>query len=353
VQTSRSAPLAQTSRGGFEPDEVGLPMDTVTALETGFTSSASFGQNGSLPAMFQLGRVQYAFSAPLACLTVASNLLTMCLYTYPSPSRMVQTNAAVSAPPKLVRINLDDPEKTIEAEVPIPPLPRMRNAPPTDPTLLGPHKMFSDPTGKHLLLTTRNGDNFYWTSGWKKARILPRLKGLVIESVAWNQSGESSSKGPKTLRRGQSTSSSNVVSTGEILIGSQSGDIFETKLVTQSSQDTDEGDFLDRLARRTIPNGPEVDRYLHHLFRLPERQPVTGLCSEVFKTGNDSRAVVVATTSTRIYEFVGKLGKGRSEFDNGEGEDLYEKLFAPYRSDAIPNLSKYFRRGGEQILERS
>lgn len=241
------------------------------------------------------------------------------------------------APPKLVRINLDDPERTIEAEVPMPPLPRMRNGPPSDVSLMGPHKMFSDRTGKHLILTTRSGDNFYWISGWKRARILPRLKGLVIESVAWNQAGESSQRAAKAHRRGQSTS---FVSTGEILIGSQEGDIFETMLVSQSSSDADEGDFLDRIARRTATGGPEVDRYLRHLFRLPERQPITGLSTQIFQPGPAARAVVVATTSTRIYEFVGELRKGRSDTDISEGEDLYEKLFAPYRSDAIPNLSE-------------
>lgn len=342
VQTSRSAPLPLIGQNGFEQDESGLELDPITALETGFVSSDVYGQEGgTLPPMFQLGRVQYAFSAPLTCLTVSSNLLTMCLFTYPSPSRIAQNPLTPIATPRLVRINLDDPERTIEAEVPLPPMPRMRNAPPTDPSLIGPHKMFSDPSGKHLILTTRNGDNFYWISGWKRARILPRLKGIVIESVAWNQRAESSQRNGKAHRRGQSQSNSqNVVSTGEILIGSQGGDIFETMIVTQSSHDSEEGDFLDRLARRSGASGSEVDRYLRHLFRLPERQPITGLSAEIFKIGNPSRAVVIATTSTRIYEFVGELGRGRSEYDSNEGEDLYEKLFIPYRSDAIPNLSK-------------
>jgi hypothetical protein len=254
---------------------------------------------------------------------------------------MAQNSASLPAPPKLVRINLDDPEKTIEAEILLPPQPRLRNAPPSDPSLMGPHKMFADPSGKHLVLTTRNGDNFYWISGWKRARILPRLKGIIIESIAWHQTGEASHRGGKPLRRGQSNSApSSVISTGEILIGTQSGDIFETMLVTQNNQDAEEGDFLDRLARRTGPSVPEVDRYLKHLFRHPERQPITGISSETFKTGPPSRAAVIVTTSTRIYEFVGDLGKGRSDYNSNEGEDLYEKLFAPYRSDVIPNLSE-------------
>lgn len=338
VQTSRSAPLPLTGQDGFEQDERRLALNPITSLETGFVSSDVYGQDGTLPPIFQLGRVQYAFSAPLAFLTVSSNLLTMCLYSFPPPSRMAQINSPPPALPKLIRINLDNPERTIEAEIPLPPLPRMRNAPPTDPSLLGPHKMFSDPSGRHLILTTRNGDNFYWISGWKRARILPRLKGLVIESVAWNQSAENPQPSNKPHRRGQSNTS--MISTGEILIGSQGGDIFETMLVTQPPNEADEGDFLDRLARRSGANTSEVDKYLKHLFRLPERQPITGLCAEVFKNGKPARAVVVATTSTRIYEFVGELGKGRSEHDASEGEDLYEKLFKPYRSEAIPNLSE-------------
>lgn len=374
VQSSRSqsngAPPVQSAQGFFEQDEggrepIGNGFPPMTALETGFVSSDAQTQLGDgrgvgtkdaqLP-VFQLGRVQYAFSAPLALLCVASNKLTMCLYAYPSPARLAQ-GAPLPAPPKLVRIDLDDPEKTLEAEVPLPPLSRSRTAPAPDPSLQGPNKMFADPSGQHLILSTRGGDNFYWISGWRKARLLTKLKGLVIESVAWNHLADpskamrtpaaaiaaSSSRGHR--RTGSGTSTPVLVSTKEILLGTQSGDIYEMTLSTTNAQENEEGDFLDRLARRTAGSvgasgNSDVDKYLAHVYRLSERQPITGLISEVFMTGTQSRAVVIATTSTRIYEFVGELGRRRTETEGDASDPLYEKLFSRYRSDAIPNLSK-------------
>lgn len=357
VQTSKQQPNNGSFGQGFEQDEGpssssannGYNLAPVTALETGFVSNdVDIGGNvdPSQP-IFQLGRVQYAFSAPLALLTVSSNILTMCMYDYPSPVRLAQ-GAPMPPLPRIVRINLDDPEKTVEAEIPLAPLPRARNAPAPDPSLMGPHKMFSDPTGKHLIITTRNGENFYWISGWKKAKALPKLKGLVIESVAWNQSASSStfpsnkSSNKVHKRAGSGASTPTTITTKEILIGTQTGDLYETMLTTNSASDGDEGDFLDRFARRTantVGGSNDVDKYLHHVFRLSERQPVTGLVSEIFGPSTQiSRAVVIATTSTRIYEFVGEL-KSRAEGDtSSDSEALYNKLFLPYRTDAIPNL---------------
>ncbi|KAH0445460.1 hypothetical protein IEQ34_025455 [Dendrobium chrysotoxum] len=72
-------------------------------------------------------------------------------------------------------------------------------------------------------------------------------------------------------------------------------------LTTASTADGDEGDFLDRFARRTantVGGSGDVEKYLHHVFRLSERQPVTGLASEMFShSAQHSRAVVIATTN--------------------------------------------------------
>ncbi|PWZ03605.1 hypothetical protein BCV70DRAFT_170440 [Testicularia cyperi] len=346
-------PDPSSSAGLHAPQAV---LDPIAALETGFISSDAGPSNSSASSpIFQLGRVQYAFPAPLALLTVSSNILTMCLYAYPAPGHAA--SMFPTAPPKLVRINLDDPERTEEADVSIPPAPRaQRNQPPPDPSTLGPHKMFSDASGKHLILAMRNGDNYYWASGWKKARLLPRWKGMVIESVAWNKESltASSASSNHTKRRGQPAQST-LSSTREILLGTRSGEIFEALIVAPIGSDPDDGDFFDKLARRTGGGGAErgdVDRVLRRMIALPERQAVTGLTAEPFpkststaqqrteagtSAGSERRkAVVVATTSTRIYEFVGVLGKSRS--DESESQSLYESLFQPYRGDAVPNL---------------
>ncbi|PWN40101.1 hypothetical protein IE81DRAFT_325904 [Ceraceosorus guamensis] len=351
----------------------------VTALETGFVSSdldigGGVGATGSSSSssgapIFQLGRVQYAFPAPLACLTVCNNILTMCLYAHvhahahsatgaaslsssPSaPPPPPATAAAAAARPRLVRINLDDPERTEEAEIPLPPLPRTRSGA-QDPSLdQSPHKMFSDPSGRHLLISTRSGDNFYWSSGWKRARILSKLKGIVVECVAWNRAALSEGVG------------SVAASTLEILLGTRSGQVYETVLVAPLGGDPDagDGDFFDRLARRAAgvggaanaASGLEIDRVLRKLCTLPEEQPVTGLVAEplVKEAGGGGRAaaeraVVVVTTSTRIYEFVGALGKKarssrRKDADalSDTSESLYAPIFEPYsKQDIAPPL---------------
>ncbi|CDS81881.1 related to DigA protein [Sporisorium scitamineum] len=332
-------------------------LDPIAALETGFISSDAGPSSHSDP-IFQLGRVQYAFSAPLALMTVSSNILTMCLYAYPNPSQAA--NPFPTTPPKLVRINLDDPERTQEADVPIPPTPRnARNAPPPDPSTAGPHKMFADPSGLHLLLTMRNGDNYYWASGWRKARLLPKLKGHIIESVAWNKdaSPSHSSSGASAARKRQVNSNPSLSTTRQILIGTRSGDIYEAVITAPIGSDPDDGDIFDKIARRTAGSGAErgdVDRVVRHMITLPERQPVTGLAAEFFPRTTQSsssnpptstatsasselrRAVVIATTSTRIYEYVGILAKSRT--DESDTQSLYDNLFLPYRGDSSPNL---------------
>ena len=368
---SRSGATYDSINDGFEPDTHGPTstdtaqaadpdfgsslLDPIAALETGFVS-ADAGTSSDEP-IFQLGRVQYDFSAPLALMTVSSNILTMCLYAYPNPSQAA--NPFPTAPPKLVRINLDDPEHTQEADVPIPPAPRSaRNAPPPDPSTIGPHKMFADPSGVHLLLAMRNGDNYYWASGWRKARLLPKLKGQVIESVAWNKEGQGSGSLPTSAKKRAAHAHHALSTTREILIGTHSGDIYEVVITAPVGSDPDDGDIFDKIARRTAGNGAErgdVDRVARHMITLPERQPVTGLAAETFPRSNQPsisndaavaagappsstlrRAVVIATTSTRIYEFVGILAKPRT--DESDSHSLFDKLFLPYRGDASPNL---------------
>lgn len=38
------------------------------------------------------------------------------------------------------------------------------------------YKMFFDPTGRHLIITTETGDNYYLFEKWKKAKLLSKIK---------------------------------------------------------------------------------------------------------------------------------------------------------------------------------
>lgn len=52
------------------------------------------------------------------------------------------------------------------------------------------HRVFVDPGGSHCIATVvGNGgaDTFYTHAKWTKPRILNKLKGLVVNAVAWNR----------------------------------------------------------------------------------------------------------------------------------------------------------------------
>src|SRR5689334_10270952 len=69
-------------------------------------------------------------------------------------------------------------------------------------------RMFLDPTASHLIICTALGENYYLHSQSKQPRPLGRLRGVSIESVAWNPSLPTAS-------------------TREILIGASDGNIYE------------------------------------------------------------------------------------------------------------------------------
>ena len=74
-----------------------------------------------------------------------------------------------------------------------------------------------------------------------------------------------------------------------------------------------------------------TDRYLQSVFSMPEKQPITGLRFDMFPPLDPKKALVVATTPTRIYQFV-----GAPERKGDEGK-VFTSLFASYR-DATPSM---------------
>jgi vacuolar protein sorting-associated protein 18 len=169
---------------------------------------------------------------------------------------------------------------------------------PRKPTEFNIYKLFLDPSGRHIIATSTQGENWYLYRGWKKPRQLKSFK-MVIESIAWNKAA--------LLNSAHSTS------TREILIGGRNGTIYEAVLDAQE-------DFF-----------KSQERYFQSVFTLPERHPVTGLSFDFFPPLDQRRALVLVTTATRIYQFVGTPDK-RSE----EGGRVFSRLFASY-SDTAPS----------------
>ncbi|GKT95558.1 vacuolar protein sorting protein [Colletotrichum tofieldiae] len=113
-------------------------------------------------------------------------------------------------------------------------------------------------------------------------RALARLRGVSIESVAWNPSLPTAS-------------------TREILLGAADGNIYEAFIETTS-------EFYKK------------DIRLKNLHKLPDG-PITGLWADTLPGRPDMRRVMIATHS-RLFHLAGKVGNGHDS-----GGSIYTKLF--------------------------
>ena len=119
----------------------------------------------------------------------------------------------------------------------------------------------------------------------------------MIESVAWSRAGKGDA------------------STREILLGTNKGHIYETEI-----EPSDKG-------------GEKDDKYLKQVYKLGETTPITSLYIEPFPSSGGRKVLVLATTPTRIYQFVGSPQTGR--------DTVFEAVFANYSTTACT--------AGEQI----
>ena len=219
--------------------------------------------------IFELARVQYAVPAPLISMAVSSDMLAMGL-----SGNQVQ----------IVLIELSRPEQVVK-------LPIQRK-----PSEFSLHKLFLDPSGRHLIVTSTQGENWYLYKGWKKFKQLKSFK-MVIESIAWNKAAL--------------LSSANSTSSREFLIGARNGTIYEALLDA-------EDDFF-----------KSQERYVNPVFSFPERMAITGIQYQVLPPADLRQAVVILTTASRIYQFSGPLDKKADE-----GSRIFTSLFSRYKDTA-------------------
>ena len=144
--------------------------------------------------------------------------------------------------------------------------------------------MFLDPSASHLIINTTLGENYYLHTQSRQPRVLSRLKGVGIESIAWNPSLPTAS-------------------TREILIGASDGNIYETYI-----------EISNEFYRRE-------ERYLKSIYKIQEG-PVTGLYIDLLPALPDIRRVVIGSRN-RLYHLVGRIGRAGSE---GSGS-IFTKLF--------------------------
>lgn len=206
-----------------------------------------------------------------------------------------------------------------------------------DPTSI--HKLFLDPSGRHVIVSTDAGDSFYFFSGWeatvKRARQLPKWRGIVVNAVSWNS----------PLTQSSSQVAQTTTSTKEILLGDIDGNIYEC--VIDASVGGEEMGVA-ATALRPFGRGGNLERYFKHVYTLPAgesaKNAITGIRAEIWAATSASqnpqrkRAAVIITTASRIQQFLGTVPAAASTVSVSEREEggMYEDLFKVYR-DTTPS----------------
>lgn len=219
--------------------------------------------------MFKLSQVKYKPPASILHVVVSNNVLCMGL-----------SNNHV------LRIDLNKPQDVLDTEV----------SKRSEDSI---YKIFLDPSGRHLIVTFLNGENIYLhESSFKKPRSLSKFKGVVIESVAWNKT-----------KPGE-------LSTREILVGTTKGLIIETEI-----EPTEDALFMKK----------SEEKYYKVVYKIEDTSettkkdigvPITGLKFEPFPASSKKYAIV-ATTETRMYQFVGNVGP----------QPIFDQIFAQYMTN--------------------
>ncbi|XP_060604108.1 vacuolar protein sorting-associated protein 18 homolog isoform X2 [Ruditapes philippinarum] len=142
------------------------------------------------------------------------------------------------------------------------------------------HKIFLDPTGRHLIISLDSTENLYISRNSKKPKPIVKLKGYHIDSVGWNWQN------------------ANENTTGAILLGTSKGNIFETELSANDDSRFWQGN---------------LDQYLKQLFNLKgaHGEPITGI--EFDRMPSDSMTeyqyFILVTTPGKLYQFLGSVSK--------------------------------------------
>ncbi|KAJ1990288.1 tethering complex subunit [Coemansia sp. RSA 1358] len=237
-----------SNTAGASGEFVGSHRDdpTTSSLAAGITTDVDGYITTTLEAedapIFSLDTVQFQVPNKIISLTVSNDILVL-----------------VIEGAKLLRIKLQEAHNILEAAIPV------------NPVSLRACNVFLDPTGRHLLISTPQGESFYYYEGWDGAKPLSRFKNMEITAVAWN-------------RMAWTTANS---STRTILFGTHDGKIYETELRPAG----------DAKAKRS-------DISAKCIAELPVRERITGIAMEAFPSRRKQHLVLVAT-GTRLYQIIG------------------------------------------------
>ena len=162
--------------------------------------------------------------------------------------------------------------------------------------------MFLDPSASHLIINTTLGENYYLHTQSRQPKPLSRLKGVSIESIAWNPSLPTAS-------------------TREILIGASDGNIYEAYIEPSN-------EFYRR-----------EEKYVKAVYKIPNG-PATGLWVDQVEARPDLRTVLVSSP-TALYHFIGRIGRHGQEGSGSIFTKLFETEAPTVQENANPSSSRW------------
>lgn len=154
-------------------------------------------------------------------------------------------------------------------------------------------RLFLDPTASHLLICMCNGESYYLHHTSKKPRPLPKLRGILIESVAWD------------LQRRLPAAAA---STGNVLVGTHRGDIYKM-CIEQAGK----------------------DHVWQKLRGIGADQSISGIRVDRVPSANgEERFFVIVATPSRLYQFVG--GPALENAVGDVGKSSFQEIPVPITS---------------------
>ncbi|KAJ1570148.1 hypothetical protein HK096_001163, partial [Nowakowskiella sp. JEL0078] len=292
--------FANTSSGG-DYSVKNYSSSSPILLEPGYVSTGVL--NDQLLNILTLDRVQFNFPGIISYLLSCSNIVAVSM----EGAIGTALDKSGGRSQKVMRIDVGQPDVFDEIEITFKQKKdRIR-------------KLFLDPTGNHMIITSDAGENLYLYSKWKKPRILSKFKGVLINSIAWGRP----KGGPGD-------------STGVFLLGSLQGHIYEAEL-----QATDE------IFKRE-------EKFFRQVYTVPDSMPVYGIRYEKFPVTSSRKHVVFIATPERLYQLVGFCGDQSSEigmfgdffraYDEIPGHLINGELhfWSPFLEGVYPSIPKDF-----------
>ena len=186
-----------------------------------------------------------------------------------------------------------------------------------------------DPSGTHVIISMSTANNWYLHGTWKKKlyylkdmKVCIKIilfyydninyiilkKGIIVESVAWDKK------------------SADIETTKQILIGAANGTIFETCIEIPQAQ----------IAKCK-------QKIFRPVYNIGDDMKITGLAFERFPPtpGQPTKFLVMATTATRFYQFIG----GPNFLSVFENTSIGFREFLGDRKDSIFRLYSHKPNG--------